>query len=150
MESITIKGIEFEHKYNNQFVSLYVNDELQFAICIANEEYIPIDNFKEVFLTATEYIEKHKIKYFLFDKQKLRTFHQPSMEWYFAIWKQTVKKKGLTNHYKILPLLDWFEKAVEAGKYEILKKYSPDILNGISVKYIGTIEEAIDDIQSKN
>lgn len=150
MKNITIKGFEFEHKYNNQFVSLYVNDDLQFAICIANEEYIPIDNFKEVFLTATEYIEKHKIIYFLFDKQKLRTFHQPSMEWYFAIWKQLVKKKGLTNHYKILPLLDWFEKAVEAGKYEILKKYSQDILNGISVKYIGTIEEAIDDIQSKN
>jgi tetrahydromethanopterin S-methyltransferase subunit G len=67
------------------------------------------------------------------------------MEWYFAVWKPTVKNKGLINHYKILPKLDWFEKAVEAGKYEIFQKFSKEILNGITITYVNSIEEAIDD-----
>lgn len=129
-----------------QFSSLYFNEDLKMAICFADEEYIPIDSFKEMFLHVSTLIETKDIQHFLFDKQKLRTFHQPSMEWYFAVWKPLMKNKGLVNHYKILPKLDWFEKAVEAGKYEIFQKFSKEILNGITVTYVNSIEEAIDKI----
>ena len=54
------------------------------------------------------------------------------------------QNKGLTDHYKILPNLDWFVKSVEAGRYEILKKYSDSILNGITISYVNSIESAID------
>ena len=99
-----------------------------------------------MFLQISVLIEKFEIKHLVFDKQKLRTFHQPSMEWYFAVWKPNIKRKGLINHYKILPKLIWFEKAVEAGKFEIFQKFSKDILNGITITYINFVEEAIEDV----
>lgn len=142
--TLQFKGHEFTLENKGLFSSLYFNKQLKMAICSADEEYIPIDNFKEIFLHISEMIEHVEIKHFVFDKQKLRTFHQPSMEWYFAVWKPTIKHKGLDNHYKILPKLDWFEKAVEAGKYEIFQKFSKDILNGITITYVNSIEEAID------
>lgn len=146
METLHFKGYEFNLENKGPFSSLFFNKQLKMAICIADEEYIPIDNFKEMFLHLSAMIETIEIKYLIFDKQKLRTFHQPSMEWYFAVWKPIIKSKGLTNHFKILPKLDWFEKAVEAGKYEILQKFSKDILNGITISYVKTVEEAIDSI----
>ncbi|MBC7696305.1 MAG: hypothetical protein H7141_12755, partial [Burkholderiales bacterium] len=109
-------------------------------------EYIPIDNFRAIFLAISEYIEEHSIKHLLFDKRNLRTFHQPSMEWYFAIWKPIIKVKGLVNHYKILPPLDWFVQAVNAGKHEIFKKYNNNILDGIRVNYVESVEKSIEDI----
>ena len=118
------------------------------AMCVAEVEYIPIDNFKAIFLRISELIEEYPIKHLLFDKRKLRTFHQPSMEWYFAIWKPDIKKKGLTNHYKILPQLEWFVQAVNAGKFEIFNKYPKDILAGIAIKYVDSIEGAIDQLVS--
>jgi len=120
---------------------------MKIAVCIAESEYIPIDNFRAIFISISILIKDYSIKHLVFDKRKLRTFNQPSMEWYFAIWKPIVKNKGLTNHYKILPDLDWFIKAVEAGKHEILKKYSNDILNGISINYVNSIESVIEMIE---
>ena len=146
MKTLNFKGYEFTLENKSLFSSLYFNEELRMAICFADEEYIPIDNFKEMFLHISVMIEKVEIKHLVFDKQKLRTFHQPSMEWYFAVWKPSVKAKGLTNHYKILPKLDWFEKAVEAGKYEIFQKFSKEILNGITITYVNSIEDAVETI----
>lgn len=144
MAALTFKDYEFTLENKNPFSSLFLNRELKMAICFAEDEYIPIDSFKEMFLHISQLIEKIEIHHLIFDKSKLRTFHQPSMEWYFAVWKPTVKTKGLVNHYKILPKLDWFEKAVEAGKYEIFQKFSKEIINGISIRYTNTIEEAIE------
>ena len=146
MTTLYFKDYKFVLKHKILYSSLYFNEQLKMAICIADEEYIPIDNFKEMFLHISAMIENVEIKHLVFDKQKLRTFHQPSMEWYFAVWKPAIKNKGLVNHYKILPNLDWFEKAVEAGKYEIFQKFSKDILNGITITYVNSVEEAIENI----
>ncbi len=138
---------EFIEVFKNRYATLTYNEELEMAICKADSEYIPITEFKEIFLFVSAFTETLKISHFVFDKSNLRTFHQPSMEWYFAIWKPSLKHKGLINHYKILPKLEWFTKAVEAGKHEIFEKYGKDILNGISVTYINSIDEVIEKIQ---
>ncbi len=147
MKTIPQNPFEFKVIYNDSYVTLNYNEDLAMAICKADSEYIPIDEFKKIFLFVSEFIETSKICYFVFDKSNLRTFHQPSMEWYFAIWKPSLKAKGLVNHYKILPKLEWFAKAVEAGKHEIFQKYGKDILNGIYITYISSIEEVIEQIQ---
>jgi len=113
------------------------------AVCEADEEYIPIEHFKKLFESIHVLSDKFEITSFLFDKRRLRTFHQPSMEWYFSVWKPAMREKGLHRHYKILPNLDWFEKAVEAGRHEIYQKFGKDIVNGISIDYVKTVEEAI-------
>ncbi len=146
MTTLDFKGYVFTLENKSQFSSLYFNEQLKMVICFADQEYIPIDNFKEMFLHISVMIEKVEIRHLIFDKQKLRTFHQPSMEWYFAVWKPAIKSKGLINHYKILPKLDWFEKAVEAGKYEIFQKFSREILSGITITYVNSVEEAIETI----
>lgn len=150
MEIKNFNNFDFSLKCKSQFSSLYVSEHLKMAICIADAEYIPIEKFKETFLRISELIHQMEIKHLIFDKRKLRTFHQPSMEWYFAVWKPEIKKKGLVNHYKILPDLEWFEKAVEAGKHEIFKKFSKEILNGISIVYVKSIEEVVEKVQAQN
>jgi hypothetical protein len=144
MEVTTHRGYDFNLIYDSPYSFLYYNKSLEMALCIAKVNYIPIDNFKGVFLSISDLIEDYPIKHLLFDKRTLRTFHQPSMEWYFAIWKPEIKKKGLTNHYKILPPLEWFAQAVNAGKFEISTKYPKDILAGITINYVDSIENAID------
>src|SRR4051812_45781969 len=98
MSILKYKDYEFKLENKGPFSSLYFNEQLKMAICFADEEYIPIDNFKEMFLNISVMIEKVEIKHLVFDKQKLRTFHQPSMEWYFAVWKPAMKNKGLISH----------------------------------------------------
>jgi hypothetical protein len=148
MEVIIHKEIEFNLIHRNLYTSLYFNKELQLAICTADEEYIPIDYFKAMFLAISDLIVQFPIQHLVFDKSKLRTFHQPSMEWYFAIWKPEIKAKGLVNHYKILPPLDWFIKSVAAGKHEIFHKYGSNIISGITITYVDSIEAAIEKIKA--
>ena len=133
MDTIEYKGYDFSLVHSCNFSNVYYNKPLKLALCIAESDYIPIDNFKAIFIAISKLIDDFPIQHLIFTKRKLRTFHQASMEWYFAIWKPTVKAKGLTEHYKILPDLDWFVKSVEAGRHEIVKKYSNDILNGIRI-----------------
>ncbi|MBK6952020.1 MAG: hypothetical protein IPO32_07635 [Crocinitomicaceae bacterium] len=143
MKIVETGGIPMELILKTDYASLYFESNLKLAVCVADEEYIPIDSFKSLFLAVSDLLEVKEIKHFVFDKRQLRTFHQPSMEWYFAIWKTSVREKGLVDHYKILPPLDWFVKAVDAGKWEIFKKYGSDIVNGISINYVDSIDEVV-------
>lgn len=142
-----ILDFEFYLLHQNTYASLYYNEALKLAICKADQEYIPIAHFKSVFLFISDTIKKQPIKHLVFDKRNLRTFHQPSMEWYFAVWKPEIKKEGLTQHYKILPAESWFAKSVQAGKHEIFQKYGKDIIEGITITYVNTLEEVLKIIQ---
>jgi hypothetical protein len=148
MKIVEIGGIPMELILKTDCASLYLATDLKLAVCVADEEYIPIDSFKSLFLSVSDLLESKQIQHFVFDKRQLRTFHQPSMEWYFAIWKPSVKEKGLVDHYKILPPLNWFVKAVDAGKWEIFKKYGEEIVNGISITYVDSVEDVL--IKLKN
>lgn len=148
MEIMEIGGAEMVLKLKTEYASLFVNEDLKLAVCIADEEYIPIESFKALFIEVSKLLSETDIVNFVFDKSKLRTFHQPSMEWYFAIWKPNMREKGLVNHYKILPKLEWFVKAVEAGKWEIFQKYGKDIVKGIDIYYVDSISQVVDKIQS--
>lgn len=146
METTTCGNFAFNEICVCNYANVTYCEELKMVICTAKSDYIPISAFKNIFISISGHIDKYPIRYFLFDKRSLRTFHQPSMEWYFAIWKPEMKMKGLSDHFKILPKLEWFEKAVEAGKHEIFQKYGKDILNGIQVTYVESVEGAIDSI----
>lgn len=132
----------FKEIYSNTYASLWISQDQGTAVMIAKAEYIPIDRFKQLFNFISDEVNPVPQK-LVFDKSALRTFHQPSMEWYFAIWKPLMKTKGLTHHYKILPELPWFEKAVEAGRHEIFRKYDTTILEGINIKYVASLGEVI-------
>jgi len=138
---------QFSELYKDDLFTLVFNKDLSMAICTADSQYIPIKEFKRMFSKICEMPEISKIDHFVFDKRSLRTFHQPSMEWYYAIWKPEMKKKGVTNHYKILPNLEWFLKAVEAGKQEIFQKYGSDLIDDIHVEYIDSIDELIKQLE---
>ena len=150
MNTQAYSGYTFQLVSQFEHAQLLYCKELKMAICAAQSEYIPIAEFKKIFNAVTALLSEYPTRYFLFDKRQLRTFHQPCMEWYFAVWKQEVKTLGLDHHFKILPELDWFSKAVEAGKQEIFQKYGKDVLSGIQVDYVNTEEEAIVNILSKN
>ncbi len=145
-----ILNFEFDLVHQNPYASLYYNEEFQLAICKADQDYIPIAHFKSTFLFVSEMIKTKPIKHFAFDKRNLRTFHQPSMEWYFAVWKPEVKTEGLIHHYKILPSEPWFAKSVQAGKHEIFQKYGEDIVEGITITYVNTLEDVLETIQKTN
>lgn len=143
MNTMVVDNFTFEEIDKSLYSSLYFNASLKMAICVADQDYIPIKNFKQIFVQTTLLSEQFEIKHFVFDKRKLRTFHQPSMEWYFSVWKPAMRDKGLVSHFKLLPEMEWFVKAVEAGKHEIYQKFGKDIVNGISIDYVNTLEEAI-------
>lgn len=149
MNTQLYSGYPFKHVAQFEHAQLTHCAELKMAICSAQSDYIPISEFKNIFNAVTALLHNYPTQYLLFDKRQLRTFHQPSMEWYFAVWKQEAKSLGLNYHFKILPELEWFEKAVEAGKHEIFQKYGKDVLNGIEVVYVNSVEEAISTVVSR-
>lgn len=131
-----------EKIYSDDFISLeLLNDQV--ALCTANSEYIPIEHFKSGFLNIGGLLRKHAIKALIFDKRKLNTFHQPSMEWYYTEWKAEMLDHGLIKHYKILPTMPWFAKSVEAGKRDIKRNHPSFDFDTFSVTYVDSIDEAL-------
>lgn len=133
---------DFNLIYVGDFADVYHNEAI--FLCVAKSPYMPIEAFRATFDKITEEIEKlGKIEKFIFDKRALRSFHQPSMEWYFTDWKMDLYNKfGLTKHRKILPNEKWFHKCVEAGKHQIYEDH-PDLdFTLLDVQYFDSISEA--------
>jgi len=140
---------ELPYKYeiviSKDYGKVFLLPDNQIMICELTKEYVPIEDFREIFQETVPLIEKHKIKKFIFDKQNLRIFHQPSMEWYFVNWKQEIYRLGLSIHRKILPQdQPAFALAVEAGRAKIMAEYKDTIIPKLDIQYKNTIKEAIE------
>ena len=114
------------------------------ALVEATSSYIPIEEFKHIFSEIGKLVDSQGISKLIFDKRKLTVFHQPSMEWYYVIWKKDMYEKGLRIHRKILPPEPWFRKSVAIAKDQIGREHNALIIDKLDIKYCETVEEAIE------
>lgn len=144
-EVLPTMNYKYEIVIEKNYGKVFILNDLHILICELTKEYVPIEEFREIFTETIPIIEKNNIKKFIFDKQNLRVFHQPSMEWYFINWKQEIYGKGLTVHRKILPQNQpAFKLAVEAGRAKIMAEYKNTIINLLDIQYKDSILEAIE------
>ncbi len=143
LQEDTLNKQGFNEAYSSRFATVYTNKKAGILVCSLQEEYVPIEFFKETFLTIGEIVKDGKYEKFIFDKRSLRTFHQPSMEWYFIHWKRDMLEYGLTKHRKILPDIGWFKKAVMIAKHQLVERYPENIIEQLDIKYCDSIDEAI-------
>ncbi|ALO14528.1 hypothetical protein [Salinivirga cyanobacteriivorans] len=137
---------DLKNVFDKAYGRLYVIPEKHIMICEANREYLTIEEFKEIFNATKPLIDQYNVDKFIFDKQNMRVFHQPSMEWYYVHWKKEMFAKGLKTHRKILPQNQpQFNIAVEAGKAKIMNEYSDLIIDKLDIQYRKSVEEAIED-----
>lgn len=127
----------------NEYATGYTHPDGMVA-CVLTKDYVPISRFKEIFEMLGDEVREGGYHKFIFDKSHLRTFHQPSMKWYFTEWKTEMVGHGLVKHYKVLPALPYFQKAVEAARKPLLSKYPKDILDKLTITYFNTVQEAVE------
>ena len=134
----------FEVVIANDYGKVFLLAGENTLICELMKGYVPIEEFKEIFNATVPFIEKLGIKKFIFDKQKLRVFHQQSMEWYFLNWKKEIYSLGLSIHRKILPQNEpLFKLAVEAGLAKIKRENQDTIISLLDIQYCASVPEAI-------
>lgn len=122
---------------------IYVSEDQSALIIEATHSYIPIEEFKKIFTRAEEVVQEQPIQRVVFDKRKLEVFHQPSMEWYFTTWKESLLKHGVRIHRKLLPKDPTFRQSVKIGRLKIQEKY-PDLhTQEMDIQYTESLEEAI-------
>jgi hypothetical protein len=120
----------------------YLKD-LKVGIVEALDEYIPMNEFLETFDKVGELVKKEGLIKLIFDKRKLRVFHQPSMEWYFTIWKEEMYHYGLKTHRKLLPQDKDFRESVKIGRLKIKNDHPNIKAHLMDIQYVRNIEEAI-------
>ncbi|HEY0739880.1 MAG TPA: hypothetical protein VGD40_00410 [Chryseosolibacter sp.] len=132
-----------ERKRLRHAVVFAVQDSPETTVVQATSNYIPIEQFKEIFNFIGELVEHEKVKRLVFDKRNLTVFHQPSMEWYFVEWKEKMYAHGLTVHRKILPADQVFRQSVKIGREKINKAYPNGKFHQMDIAYAETLEDAI-------
>lgn len=120
-----------------------VKSNPQTGVIEATRSYIPIEQFKEIFLTTGKLVKEKKLTRLIFDKRELSVFHQPSMEWYFVEWKEKMFELGLKTHIKILPNDEVFRQSVEIGRDKINKSNPNGKFHIMDIRYAETLDEAI-------
>jgi len=139
-----LQEYNFVLEYEDNAGKIYVSSSEEMFICEIKEPYMPIEDFKNLLLQKGLLMKDHPCKKFIFDKREISGFHQPSMEWYYVVWKPKMQEKfGLSVHRKLFTKDAWFRKSVEAGRAEIRKKYPDSPCHQMDVKVMNTIREAI-------
>lgn len=130
--------------FESDFARCYTLKEKGIILCEMKAGYVPISNFKETFQVLADEVKEGGYSKFVFDKSSLRTFHQPSMKWYFTEWKTKMLEYGLYKHFKVLPDIDWFKKSVAAARKPLLSQFPENILAKLRIEYYDSVQEAID------
>ena len=123
---------------------LRVESQTSIVVVQASVNYIPVEDFREIFNYVGESIKKEPIRKLIFDKTKLTVFHQPSMEWYFLEWKEKMYDLGLRTHRKILPNDEVFKHSVKIGREKIKQNFPNGKFNLMDIQYAQNIDEAIE------
>ena len=132
-----------EFLFENTYAVVTYLSEFRTLICIVKTSYIPMVDFQVTFNQLEALVKDRSITTMVFDKSKLTTFHQPSMEWYHVHWKEKMYHHGLKNYRKILPPNDFFVQSVQVGRQNIRKK-NPDFdFDKYNIQYFDTLEAAL-------
>ncbi len=143
MENSNLDNFKIAEKFKH--AELHVWKEKKILLIRATATYIPIEEFKEIFTKASEIIGKERLTKTIFDKTKLTVFHQPSMEWYFVVWKEELLVKyGVKMHRKILPTDNVFIQSVKLGRMKIEKTYPNGKYKELDIQYANSVEEAVE------
>ncbi|QHT70565.1 hypothetical protein GXP67_29895 [Rhodocytophaga rosea] len=135
---------DIQEFFTSKHASVTFIPTIEIAVCTVKVPYIPISDFKNLFNKTSELIKQEKITKFIFDKRKLTTFHQPSMEWYHMVWKEDMYKIGLKKHRKLLPNDKLFEQSVITGRKKIARENPDFSFDKFEILYCNSIEEAIE------
>ncbi len=138
-----LSDYRFSDAFDTRFAKVYSLEAEKIVICELKAEYVPITHFKDTFLKISDLVRLGHNEKFIFDKRALRAFHQPSMEWYYLVWKRDMLDYGLRKHRKILPNEAWFQKSVMIAKEQIHNEYPDNVIGQLDIRYCDTIEEAI-------
>ena len=143
-ETTSFSGImDFDLALDHKYARVWSNPARKILICELLSDYVPIEDFKEVFTEIGELVKAGDFTKFIFDKRALRAFHQPTMESYFIHCQNEMLGYGVKTHRKILPAEKWFEKMVQIAKAQILTQYPDNIIDQLDIAYCDTIEEAV-------
>lgn len=110
----------------------------------ATAGYIPKTQFQEIFIGVGKLVAQLSIKKLVFDKRMLTVFHQPSMEWYFVVWKEQMFHHGLRVHRKLLPDDLAFRESVAMGRERIMRMFPTGKHHEMDIKYSETLEDAVE------
>lgn len=143
IHSDDLHSMGFHLQYEDRWAAVYHHGQFKTIVCCLRTEYVPIEQFSRIFHRITELVANGDFDKFIFDKRSLRTFHQPSMEWYFLDWKEKMLDYGLRRHRKILPDLEWFKQAVSVAKKDLVEKLSVRAQKELDIQYCNSIEEAL-------
>lgn len=133
----------FREAYANEYAKVYTSEVHKTITCCLIADYVPIRYFVETFNQISKLGRTSAYNKFIFDKRELRTFHQPSMEWYFLEWKTEMLQYGLTKHRKLLPDLQWFVKAIEIARKPLESRMPADTRSQLDIVYCSSIAEAM-------
>jgi len=125
---------------------IYLEETSNVLIVESLRSYILIEEFKEIFYKVNELIAEFQVTKLLFDKRKLKVFHQPSMEWYFVEWKDTAYDLGIRIIRKLLPDDSVFIQSVKIGITKIKSEYPDAKFNLMDIQYSNTLEEALKEL----
>lgn len=120
-----------------------VENQPSALLITATRPYIPFEHFKSIFNELGEYVREGHINKLIFDKRQLTVFHQPSMEWYFTVWKEQMFDLGLTQHIKLLPTDEVFRQSVKIGRAKIDDLYPKAKFHKMNILYAESLEQAL-------
>lgn len=136
----------FTLEYRDKWGAIYVSKRRSptVFICKILMPYVLEDDFKKLILQCTTIAQKTGCDKFIFDKRLLRTFHQPSMEWYYVHWKPLMYQQfQLKKHRKLFIMEEWFLKCIEVGRNEIYRKHPTNVCHTLDIKVCKDLEDAI-------
>jgi hypothetical protein len=132
-----------EFLFENNYVTATYLNESHTLLCIVKTSYIPMADFQVTFNKMEALVKDRPITTMIFDKSKLTTFHQPSMEWYHVHWKEKMYDRGLKMYRKILPPNEFFVQSVQVGRQNIRKNNPNFDFDKYDIRYFDTLEAAL-------
>jgi hypothetical protein len=134
--------LEYQDRWGQIFVSKKRNPTIM--MCKILTPYVLEEDFKKLVMQCTTVAQKTGCDKYIFDKRALKTFHQPSMEWYYVYWKPYMYKEfQLKKHRKLFLMEEWWLKCIEIGRNQIYKKYPNSICHSLDIKVSRDLEDAI-------
>lgn len=138
-----LKASDLETVATFKTAKIYLSATKHTFIVEAVRAYIPIEEFQEVFEKVSELVTQYRVTKIIFDKRKLKVFHQPSMQWYFVTWKDQIYELGVQTIRKILPEDIVFRQSVKIGRSKIEGEYPEAKFHVMDIQYRESIDEAL-------
>ena len=135
--------IPFEQTHEKKYGNVFLLPLQEIVICEFTDAFVLPEDFKKMIEKAIKIASTEVVSRIVIDLRKVQAFHQPSVEWLWAVAAEHLYGKQIIHYCLMLTDEEWYEDLIRLTIGKVNDNHPQNHLEELKIQFCKSFYEAV-------